>query len=138
MYSNYGLQISVRIQNCEGNIHLRSPVVFDKATLADVEGLVQQTKLRTCRARGCSKLAFDMPEPATNRNGYCEACFLAKLTARYEKVIHREARKNLKRFEDAYAAGYRHLATLWIHPEQGDDYHVEMLSVRAQDSFQMP
>ena len=121
MNRGYPLQVKVEMSGGGGTVHFKSSMPFTEATEQTADDLLAQ--LKTCACKKCGALAFDHPEPITNRAGMCEQCFVAGIYADYDKAMVKEKAKIAKRELALKAKGYTYRAQAWIHG-RGDDRQI--------------
>lgn len=130
MNDGYGLQIRIDFQaEHGGSAYLHNKKLkFSEATEQDMIDMCNQVKLVPCKT--CGKPAFDPSVVDTNRDGECEACFMAALTKEYEASRKKEAAALARRDRNRAKQGYTHRVTAWVHPSKGgDDYMVDIYSL---------
>ncbi len=121
MNPGYPLQLKVEMSGGGGTAHFKSSMPFTEATEQTADDLLAQ--LKTCACKKCGALAFDHPEPITNRAGKCELCFIAQIDEIYEKAMVKERAKIAKRELALKAKGYAYRVQAWIHG-RGDDRQI--------------
>lgn len=129
MSEGYPLQVGVKLCRLPDE-SLGIAFVTDRTknaqsyTDADVERLLDG--IRTVPCRDCNDPAFDPLTVDTNRNGFCESCFIAKLNAKFAIAEAAEREALAERDIKARAAGMKVRVSAWIHPESGgDDYQMD-------------
>lgn len=121
MHRNYGLQVQVVLDG-GGSVYLHDKeLLFENATLADLERMFDKVKLIPCKT--CGKPAFDPGSVDTNRGGECEQCFMAALNADLEKAQKKEQRRMERLDAKRKQEGYTHRVDAWIHAG-GDDKQI--------------
>ena len=131
MYSGYPLQVTVTLRQ-HGQLLEGTAIAVDRsltgktATDADVSRLLATVRTEPCKR--CSSVAFDPKTAETNRDGYCEACFLADLHAELDKELAAENRRTAQRDKRMKAKGMKYRVVAWVHPDDGDDYAIEWYS----------
>lgn len=127
MYPTYGLQVTVRIEG-GGNIHVHDKtVLFQDATVDDLNRLFDTVRLKPCKR--CGTLTFDPESVSTNREGLCEECFLGDLRKDIDKAAERDAKRQRAADAKKRAAGYTHRVNAWVHPDAGEDFQIVMYAV---------
>lgn len=80
MYKGYGLQIMMRHDSgARMSVLLKKP--FEQATEEDAENLLKGIQLAKCLTPDCKGVQF--VDPASNRTGFCEKCFLDKINSEF-------------------------------------------------------
>lgn len=128
MYPGSGLHVRIDMKD-GGSATIRAEdTSFETATMDDLNRLFDQVKLVKCKC--CGKPAFDPATCSTNREGKCEACFMAALNAKFEADRKKEAEKLAKLDAKYKAQGYTHRVNAWVHPKAGgDDYQVQLWTI---------
>lgn len=120
MYSGYGLQISVEMNDKHGGnavVHLKEKD-FKDCDEKDFDALCEKVKIIPCKT--CGKPAFDPTSVSTNRDRDCESCFMVKLDAEFEKAQELEDKRQVKDDLKMFKKGYRFRIKAWVHAG-GDD-----------------
>lgn len=124
MYENYGLQVRVEMED-GGCTYQHDPKPFAACADADFLALCAKVRISPCATLGCPGHAF--VDPASNRNGRCEKCFLADIDREFSALRKKAQAAALRRNARRKAQGYTHRVEAWVHPaEGGDDFPVEM------------
>lgn len=132
MYTDYGLQIAVRMENGGVAYLRRESLRFADATEADIRTLLNEVHLVACQI--CGKPAFDPASVSTNRAGQCEACFMTALNAEFSAAQEKENRRLAKLDAKRKQEGYTHRVDAWVHPSAGgDDYLVNVWMINPTD-----
>jgi hypothetical protein len=139
MYDQYPFQVTVILRNDTGD-SLGNAYAVDRslneqtATEADVSRLLAAVKITPCRC--CMEPAFGPSTIETNRNGLCEACFVANLDAELAIDAAAEKRRIADHDQRMKLKGLKVRLRAWIHPtEGGDDYlAIWYFSTRPTDS----
>lgn len=126
-------QISVKMLNGGDTIVVDKELQFANANKEDVARLLKTVQIRKCKNRGCANPAFDPITTHKHRDGKCEACFMAVLSAKFAKDQAREDSKLAKLDARNKARGFTHRVDTWIHAE-GDDELMSIWMVNAVDS----
>jgi len=125
MYPGYGFQIEIRMEN-GGCVHVRqADLPYEKATVADMDRLFRPVKLVACSQ--CGAPAFDPACYRTNRDGWCERCFMESLNKTLAEAQARDAKKVAARDRVQKRRGMTHRVDAWIHPN-GSDYEISFYS----------
>ncbi len=115
---------------------LESKVLFHEATEQDVFKLLAKTKFVHCLK--CGEMTFDSKVMDTNRNGWCEACYMTALNEQAEANHRKEAQKAEARDKKMFSKGYRYKLVVWIHPTDGrEDYGIESYSKKELSEIQI-
>jgi hypothetical protein len=126
MYPLYGLQVQITLHGEGGNVHLHDKaVLFENATEADLNRLFDAVKIIPCKR--CGKPAFDPVVVDTNRNGFCEHCFMDDLNADFNKAQEKHKKETQRLDAKHKAEGYSHRIDAWIHAG-GDDQQIAFYS----------
>lgn len=132
MYADYGLQIAIRLENGGVAYLRRESLRFADATEADIRALLDGVHLVACKI--CGKPAFDPATVSTNRDGQCEACFMAALKAEFSAAQEKENRRLAKLDAKRKLEGYTHRVDAWVHPAAGgDDYLLNVWMINPTD-----
>jgi len=115
---DYGLQIQVTMAGGGNVCVIDKAVKFADATEADVRRLLAIVRTKPCSR--CGKTAFDPESVRTNRQGLCEQCFMADLTAEFDKATAKEKKRMAKADAKYRATGHTHRVDAWIHTGGGD------------------
>ena len=122
MYQGYGLQVRVEMEG-GGNVTVRDKqIAFENATMDHLGGLFDKVSL--CKCSRCGKPAFDPKSVETNRNGFCETCFIGDLDRKFKAELEKEQKKLQALHKKRKAEGYTHHVCAWIHGT-GDDYQID-------------
>jgi hypothetical protein len=123
MYPAYPLQIRINMAGGGNAFKVHKGLTWGTATEEDVVALAESVSV--CACSRCGKPAFDPATVETNRGGLCESCFMADLTATYQKEVEKEMQAVRAEDDKMRADGFTHKVEAWIHPAQGDDYQID-------------
>lgn len=129
MNRRYPLQLTVYLKPGSGNAIISDKATgknYDNATEADMQSLFDKVGVIECKR--CKAPAFDPDTVHTNRDRLCETCFMADLNKEFEAAMKKESDKQAKRYAKAKAQGYRFITIMRVHPPQGDDYELELMT----------
>lgn len=128
---NSPFQIKVSMGDAKNLCSGGDIIIQDKAlnndtyTEMDIVRLLATVRIQKCRNPDCHNHAFH-PDHGSNRQGECEHCFMTKLQAEFDAEQKKEQAQIARRDKRMKQQGMVARIEAWIHPDEGDDYMVDI------------
>jgi hypothetical protein len=115
------------------DVRLSKP--FDEITLEELKAEVtayfkEPDALSACPK--CGSMTWNRKHyPSEYRDERCSDCWMSAFSEDMTKQAEKQKAKNAARDAKRRAEGFTHKTLMWVHPQHGDDYQVEMYSRAA-------